>query len=73
MVNVAEEKVVHGTVPVAGELVPGHAVPPIGVEAAVREEGELGEDVELVVDFSEDGWLDKKGGNLRCIPRSRTR
>ena len=43
----AEEEGVHGPVPVAGEFVPGGAVPPVGVEAPVGEEGEFGEDVEL--------------------------
>lgn len=46
MIDVPQEKVVHGPVPIARELVPGHRVPPVGVEAAVGEEGELGEDVE---------------------------
>ena len=36
-------------VPVTGELVPGDGVPPVGVEATVREEGQLGEEVELVI------------------------
>ena len=48
VVDVPEQEVVHGSVPVARELVPGRTVPPVGVEAAVREEGQFGEDVELV-------------------------
>lgn len=46
MVDVSEEEVVHGTVPVASVLVPRYAVPPVAVEASVREAGEFGEDVE---------------------------
>lgn len=46
MVDVAQEEVMDGPVPVARELVPGDRVPPVGVEAAVGEEGEFGEDVE---------------------------
>lgn len=46
MVDVSEEEVVDGTVPVAGVLVPGYGVPPVAVEAAVGEEGAFGEDVE---------------------------
>ena len=33
-------------VPVAGELVPARGVPPVGVEAAIREQREFGEDVQ---------------------------
>ena len=55
MVDVAEEEVVDGDVPVARELVPGDGVPPVGVEAAVGEVGEFGEEVEL---------LGKKRGNF---------
>lgn len=46
MVDVPQEEVVHWAVPVACELVPGDGVPPVGVEAAVGEVGEFGEDVE---------------------------
>lgn len=47
VVDVAQEERVHGAVPIARELVPGRAVPPIGVEATVGKAGEFGEDVEL--------------------------
>ena len=43
----AQEESVHGAVPIARELVPRGAVPPIGVEATVGKAGEFGEDVEL--------------------------
>ena len=46
VVDVAEQEVVDGAVPVARVLVPRDAVPPVAVEAAVGEEGEFGEDVE---------------------------
>nr|POF15644.1 hypothetical protein CFP56_48838 [Quercus suber] len=46
VVDVAEEEVVHGTVPVARVLVPGDRVPPVAVKAAVGEAGELREHVE---------------------------
>ena len=42
-----QEEIVYGSVPVAGELVPGGTVPPVGVESAVGKQGEFGEDVEL--------------------------
>ena len=48
VVDVAEEEVVNGAIPVAGKLVPGDAVPPVGIEAAVGEESEFGEEVELL-------------------------
>lgn len=47
VVDVPQQKSMHGAVPVPRELVPGRAVPPVGVEAAVGEEGEFGQDVEL--------------------------
>ena len=47
VVDVTEEESMHGSVPVTGELVPGGAVPPVRVEAAVREEGKFSENVEL--------------------------
>lgn len=59
MVDVAEEEVVDWTVPVACELVPGDGVPPVGVEAAVGEEGELREDVE-------DAFPDYVPGLMLC-------
>ena len=46
MVDVAEEEVVDGPVPVARVLVPADGVPPVAVEAAVGEAGELREHVE---------------------------
>lgn len=42
----AQEEDVHRAVPVARELVPGGGVPPVGVEGAVRKEGQFGEEVE---------------------------
>lgn len=42
----AEEEIVHRSVPIAGELVPGDAVPPICVESAVGEVGEFREEIE---------------------------
>lgn len=35
VVDVTQEEGVYGPVPVTGKLVPGGAVPPVGVEAAV--------------------------------------
>ena len=46
MVDVPEEEVVHGLIPVSGEGVPGRGIPPGAVEAAVGEEGEFGQDVQ---------------------------
>ena len=46
MIRVAQQEIVHGPVPVAREAIPGHAVPPGGVEEAVGVAGELGEEVE---------------------------
>ena len=46
MVNMTQQEIVYRTVPVARKLVPRHAVPPIGIETAVREVGELREEVE---------------------------
>lgn len=34
------------SIPITRELVPGYGVPPVGVETAVREIGEFGEEVE---------------------------
>lgn len=42
-----QEKVVYRAVPVAGELIPGRAVPPGRIETTVGKAGELGEDVQL--------------------------
>lgn len=47
MVDVSEEEVVNGAIPVASELVPGGGIPPVGVEAAVGEHCQFGEDIEL--------------------------
>lgn len=41
-----EQEDVHGLVPAPGILVPGHGVPPVGVETAVGKVGEFGEEVE---------------------------
>ena len=46
VVDVAEQEVVHGTIPVARVLIPGHGVPPVAVEAAVGEACDFGQDVE---------------------------
>lgn len=47
MVDVSEEEVVNGAIPVASELVPGRGIPPVGVEAAVGEHCQFREDIEL--------------------------
>lgn len=47
MVDVSEEEVVNGAIPVASELVPGSGIPPVGVEAAVGEHRQFREDIEL--------------------------
>lgn len=47
MVDVSEEEVVNGAIPVASELVPGRGIPPIGVEAAVGEHRQFRKDIEL--------------------------
>lgn len=47
MVDVSEEEVVNGTVPVASELVPGCGIPPVGVETAVGEHRQFCKDIEL--------------------------
>ena len=41
MIDVAKEEIVDWSVPIAGELVPGDAVPPVRIEPAVREIGEF--------------------------------
>jgi len=46
VVDVAEQKVVHWSVPIASVLVPGDTVPPVAVEAAVSEASDFGEHVE---------------------------
>ena len=46
VIDVAQEEVMHRSVPVAGELIPGDGVPPIGVESSVCEVGDFGEEVE---------------------------
>lgn len=51
MVDVAQEEVVHGAIPVARKLVPRGAVPPVGVEATVGEHGQLSEDIELQIEI----------------------
>ena len=40
MVDVAEEEIVDWAVPIASKLIPGNAVPPICIEATIREIGE---------------------------------
>ena len=52
MVDVPQQEDVHRLVPVPCVLVPGHRVPPVGVETAVGEVGEFGEEVEQ--GFEED-------------------
>ena len=46
VVDVAQEEVVHRSIPIPCELVPGDAIPPVCVETAVREVGDLGEEIE---------------------------
>jgi hypothetical protein len=41
MVGEAEKEVVHRTIPITSELVPGGTVPPIGIESTVGEESEF--------------------------------
>lgn len=52
VVDVPQQKGMHGPIPVARELVPRGAVPPVAVEAAVGEEGEFRQHVELF--FTQD-------------------
>jgi len=42
VVDMAEEKDVNGTVPISGELVPGDAVPPVGIEFSIGEVCDFG-------------------------------
>lgn len=72
----SQEEVVHRSVPVACELVPGDRVPPVGVEASVGEVGDFGEEVEdAFPDYVPGLWF-VSGGGLRgevgslpsCIP-----
>ena len=49
VVDVPEEEVVDGAVPIARVLVEGGAVPPRGVETPVGEVGQLREEVELIL------------------------
>jgi hypothetical protein len=46
MVNMSQQKVVDRTIPVASKLVPGHAIPPVGVKSAVSEISKFSEEVE---------------------------
>lgn len=41
VVGEPEEEIVYGPIPVPGERVPGHTVPPVAVEAPVGETGEF--------------------------------
>lgn len=81
----AQQEGVHGPVPVARVLVPRCAVPPVGVEAAVGEEGEFGQHIELffygvsgvgkAMMGENCGRKTKHGGrfeNLQYIPKSHT-
>lgn len=45
MVDMTQKEVVHWSVPVPCELVPGDAVPPVCVEATVREIGDFCEEI----------------------------
>lgn len=80
VVDVSQQECVHGAVPVARELVPRRAVPPVGVEAAVGEEGEFGQNVELdecelggmdekngVIGLEADCWREEKGQTINCL------
>lgn len=54
-VHVTAEEMVHGDIPLARELEPVEAVPPVGVEAAVGEARDFGESAEDVFeDYEED-------------------
>ena len=46
MVDMAQEEIVHWSVPVAGVLVETHTIPPRTVEPAVGEARDLSEDIE---------------------------
>lgn len=45
MVDMSEEKVVNWSVPVASELIPGYAIPPVCVESTIRKIREFGEEI----------------------------
>ena len=72
VVDVPEQEVVHGPVPVARVLVEGRAVPPRGVEAPVGEVGQFREEVELsllvmiLLRTTDIGCL--KGGTYNAVP-----
>ena len=51
MVDVSEQEVVYGTVPVAGVLVKGYAVPPCSVETSIGEPCDLCEHVEQTLPY----------------------
>lgn len=42
MVDMTEQEVMDRTIPIASKLVPRRRIPPVGVEATVREEGQFG-------------------------------
>ena len=46
MVDVAEEEVVHRPIPISCKLIPGHTIPPVGIEPPISEIGEFGEEIE---------------------------
>lgn len=53
-VHVAAEEVVYGNIPLARELEPIEAIPPVGVEAAVGEACDFGEGAEDVFEDDEE-------------------
>jgi hypothetical protein len=42
----AQEEVVDGSVPVSCKLIPGHRIPPVGIETPIRKVGEFGQEIE---------------------------
>lgn len=60
VVDVPQQKGVHGPVPVARELVPRRAVPPVAVEAAVGEQGEFRQHVELLFIYTLEGERERR-------------
>ena len=54
-IDMPPEEVVNGDVPLARELQPVAAIPPIGVEVAVGEARDLGEGAEDVLEDDEEG------------------
>lgn len=49
VVDMPQQEVMDGAIPVPGKLIPGDRIPPVGIESTVCEPSDFGQCIELMV------------------------